>query len=175
MIPLASCEIKESLFDISATRVFFGGFDNTSLAKQVLEAHRRLSDDPNSCLFEDTVFDPEQGSVGYNFILTLKEYFKNNGLEVVEYWSQIHRPLESTSTHHHGKFDKAFVYYVKVPKGAGDIVFEIEDINRALTPQEGTMLLFPGWLKHKVSKNMGSDIRISIAGNLRFLNESKTT
>ena len=175
MIPSVSCEIKETLFDISATRVFFDGFDNIALAKQVLEAHRRLSDDPNSCLFEDTIFNPADGSVGYDFLLTLKKYFLDKGYSIAEFWSQIHRPLESTSTHHHGKYDMAFVYYVKVPKGAGDIVFEVEDINRALTPQEGTMLIFPGWLKHKVSKNMGNDIRISIAGNLRCLDESETT
>lgn len=175
MIPSASCEIKETLFDISATRVLFDGFDNVTLAKQVLEAHQRLSDDPNSCLFEDTVFNPEPGSVGDKFLWTLKKYFLDNGYFIAEFWSQIHRPLESTSTHHHGQYEKAFVYYVKVPKGAGDIVFEVEDINTALKPQEGTMLIFPGWLKHKVSKNMGSDIRISIAGNLRCLNESKTT
>lgn len=159
--------MKETLFDISIFRTSFGDFDNNTIASQVINSGKRLSDDPNSCLFEDTVFNPEQGSPGYNLIVALRDYFQDGGFDVMEYWSQIHRPLESTNTHHHGDYEMAFVYYVKVPEGSGDIVFEVEHLNKSLQPEERDLIVFPGWLKHRVSKNMSNDIRVSIAGNLK--------
>lgn len=167
MIPSVSCETKETLFDISVIRASFNGIDNVEIVRQVLEHHKRLSDDPNSCLYEDTFFNPGSGTAGHELMIMLRRHFLDNGFDIVEFWSQIHRPLESTNTHHHGQHEMAFVYYVSVPKGAGDIVFEIEHLIRPIHPKEGELLVFPGWLKHRVSKNMSDSIRISISGNLR--------
>ena len=169
MTPTVSHNIRVTVFDIFLTQAFFDGIDNAAVAAQVMESHERLYDDPNGSLFEDTMFSPQPGTVGHNLLLTLNQHFRNNGHRMVGHWSHIHRPLESTNTHDHCDFELSFAYYVKVPKGAGDIVFEIQNLNSAMKPREGELLIFPGWLKHRVSKNMGNEIRISIAGNLERL------
>ena len=167
MIPTVSDDIKVTVFDISVTRAYFDGIDNAAIAAQVMESHERLYHDPNGSLFEDTMFNPERGSVGHNLLLILDKHFKEHGYSLAGHWSHIHRPLESTNTHDHCDFDLSFAYYVQVPEGSGDIVFEIQNLNTPLKPREGELIVFPGWLKHRVSKNLGSGIRISIAGNLK--------
>jgi hypothetical protein len=157
--------IKETIFQIDVERVLFDLFDNEKLASDVLSCQTRMSTDPSSCLFEDTYFNPSD-SEGRFFLDEITSFFRGRGLTISSVWSQIHKPLESTNTHHHGDSDMAFVYYVRVPTGAGQIVFELDQLYAGIHPQESTMLIFPGWLKHKVNKNMSPDIRISISGNL---------
>jgi hypothetical protein len=120
-------------------------------------------------LFEDTVFDPKPGSHGHSLIEAISVVANNNGLKIAEKWSQIHHPRESTSLHDHAaNFNAAaFVYYVSVPPGAGDLVFQFESgFCSVVKPITGHLVLFPAWCKHKVSKNMSQDIRISVSGNL---------
>lgn len=166
MIPTVSDDANITVFDIFVTKAIFDGIDNAAIAAQVMESHERLYDDPNGSVFEDTRFEPTPGSVGHDFLKLLDHHFRNHGYTMVGHWSHIHRPLESTNTHDHCNFELSFCYYVQVPEGSGDIVFEIQNLNTPLKPKVGELLVFPGWLKHRVSKNLGSGIRISIAGNL---------
>jgi len=155
------------LFQINYKKYNLTGIDNVLLAKEVLSNQVRKSTDVTTPLYEDTVFSPEQGSQGHALLDAVDDIARQNNLQIQDWWSQIHQPLESTNTHHHGKYIAAFVYYVKVPDGAGDIVFDLEDVVvHNIKPVEGTLLLFPAWCKHRVTKNLSKEIRISISGNL---------
>lgn len=168
MIPVQINKVgEENLFPIPINYFELLGIDNVLLAEEVLRNQTRLSDDKNIPLYEDTVFGVENGEQSVRFIAAIQALAKNSGLELKTMWSQIHHPKESTSTHNHLPYKMAFVYYVAVPKGSGDLVFLLENfLTTNVTPIEGRLCVFPAWVNHRVSKNTGDDIRISISGNL---------
>ena len=133
-----------------------------------LDKDERLSDDVNTSLFEDTVWNLREE--GQKVIDQVNEAVKDIGMEAKEYWSLIHQPLESTNTHNHPESELAFVYYLKASPKAGNLVFEFENgSGYSIPPVEGDLLIFPAWCKHKVTKNLSEDIRISLAGNIRYI------
>jgi hypothetical protein len=156
------------LYEVFAEHWLVENVDNNLLATQVMAQQNRLSNDPRYALFEDTAFSPEVNTEGYKLLTELGAMFTGKGFTIQTIWSQIHRPLESTSLHNHegNGAAAAFVYYVAVPPGAGVLCFEFEGGMSSITPQVGHLYMFPAWAKHKVAKNMGSDVRISISGNL---------
>jgi len=160
------------IFQASVLRFKIDGIDRPALAGEVLSNQKRLSDNPHMSLFEDTAFDPKPDSVGAALVNEINSIAKGWGMAIHEIWSQIHHPRESTGLHNHvGPVNVgSFVYYVSVPQGAGDLIFQFEnDSYTAIKPEEGMALFFAPWVKHKVAKNMSSEIRISVAGNLTQL------
>lgn len=100
------------------------------------------------------------------------------------YWVHATPPGEVTQFHSHKPAIFSGVYYVDKPANSGDLVFV--DVNpyheyspRPLpgktdamnTPEitfqaeEGSMLIFPGWLPHKVPRNDADRRRVSISFN----------
>ena len=157
---------SETLFDIKIERFVFDDIDNQKLALEILDQQKRMSDNPDDSFYEDTIFDPEPNSEGKKAFDKFVELFKGHNYSIYQHWTHIHQPLESTSSHRHGKYPYSFVYYVKVPTGSGNLIFELDQIVSVIEPKVGNMIVFPGWLKHKVSKNIGKEIRISWSGNL---------
>jgi len=91
----------------------------------------------------------------------------------IQAWATVHNDCVSHLPHSHPNQMVSGVYYVKVPKDAGNIVFDDPRgplppfSNRIiLQPSQGDLVLFPGWLIHQVSPTKGSETRISIAFNL---------
>jgi hypothetical protein len=159
----------EMLMSALADKFAVVGIDNDLLAAEVLRSQQRLSDDPRSCLFEDTKFAPIEQGPGTQLINGIQALAQSSGLRVSEVWSQIHRPLESTGLHHHlgGANVAAFVYYVSVPEKAGYLCFEFDHgYQHSILPKQGDLYVFPAWARHKVTKNLSDDLRISISGNL---------
>ena len=132
----------------------------------------RYSDDPNNNLSEDSKLTIAEGTEVHKLIDIINLLASEKNLVTDHAWGQIHRPLESTNTHHHGISPYAWVYYVKVPPGSGDLTFWFFDkFKKSIQPKENHLVLFPGWMNHSVSKNRGNDIRISIAGNLKDIKD----
>jgi hypothetical protein len=156
-----------SLLELTARKYKINGIDNTRLAEEVLKfINDRMSDDPNSSLSEDSKLDIAPGSETEKLIKAVDEIGALKNYKTDFAWGQIHRPLESTNTHNHGITPYSWVYYVKVPPGSGDLTFWF--LNRfrySIKPEEGSLILFPGWMDHSVSKNRGDYIRISVSGN----------
>lgn len=155
--------------------------DNIKLEKEVLSNRVRRSDDPTVSPFEDTILNVAPGSETEKLINAMRDFGKSIGLGLEEYWSQIHEYMESTDLHYHGDNKNqillSWVYYVKTPKDSGDLVFILDDKDyRAPTyvhkPEQGTFIVFPSWIRHKVTKNLSKDYRISIAGDFS-INGSK--
>ena len=93
---------------------------------------------------------------------------------------------------HMVKTEWSFVYYVKVPKKSGNLVLvdpRVRRLNSVVngfienhdnpfthdifiaTPEEGLLILFPGWLEHYVQYNSSKQPRISISGNVEMGNK----
>jgi hypothetical protein len=157
-----------TLLELTARQYALTGIDNALLAGEVLEnIDIRKSQDNNSGLSEDSIFEPVAGSQGHKLIELVNTIAAEKKLITKSQWGQIHRPLESTNTHHHGDSPFAWVYYVQAPLGSGDLTFWFLDRFRySIKPVVGNLIIFPGWMNHSVSKNRGQYIRISVSGNL---------
>ena len=103
-------------------------------------------------------------------------------------WCNIHSPNEFSQIHHHGNSLISGVYYPIFPKNSGNISFhktvfpptnlfpqsimiefdEHNNLNAGMyyvEIQEGTIVLFPSHLDHKVQENKSNEKRYSIAFN----------
>ena len=107
-----------------------------------------------------------------------QEFSSATGIEIehVEHWVHVHHENMSTDTHNHFPYDVSAVYYVSVPEGSGPIVF-LPSCNKyhpqrvPFTPKEGTFLMFPGILDHRVNRHQSKEPRISISFNFKINNQ----
>lgn len=96
-------------------------------------------------------------------------------------WLTMNWKNHYSHAHHHGDADLSGVFYVKTNGKDGELIFE--NPNRLSTtsyllntwqetchyvPQEGRLILFPGWLIHRVEKNKTDNERISFSFNVMF-------
>ena len=102
-------------------------------------------------------------------------------------WCNIHGPNEQSQIHYHANSLLSGVYYPIFPKDSGNISFhrnisnynifndiikfEYEEYNNITAEQyvidlkEGTIVIFPSHVEHKVQKNNSNENRYSIAFN----------
>tara|TARA_A100000164_G_scaffold343007_1_gene340953 strand:+ start:13880 stop:14500 length:621 start_codon:yes stop_codon:yes gene_type:complete len=112
------------------------------------------------------------------------------------YWLNINPTGAYNTKHNHPNSDLAGVLWLKIPKDSGDIIFispkdftsfiEIfsytDEFKRQTNnyhtynflPKEGTMLMFPSHLQHKVEENKSNDDRISVSFNIKIRHEQFT-
>ena len=109
---------------------------------------------------------------------------REHQLALGNFWVHATPPGEVTQSHSHKPAVLSGVYYVDKPENSGDLVFvdvnqfhdydpkslpgEIDPISTpqvALEAGEGTMIVFPSWLPHKVPKNLSERNRVSISFN----------
>lgn len=96
-------------------------------------------------------------------------------------WIALFKPGNYGHVHDHGITDISGVYYHKTNGKDGNIYFESPNSNLVSSvpfnhlshpitydPEEGGLLLFPGWLKHGIKKNTTDETRISLSFNLYF-------
>tara|TARA_B100001250_G_scaffold388261_1_gene386372 strand:+ start:156 stop:740 length:585 start_codon:yes stop_codon:yes gene_type:complete len=96
-------------------------------------------------------------------------------------WIALFKPGHYGHLHDHGITDISGVYYYKTNGKDGNIFFEspnnnlvssipFNHLSHSVTydPQEGVLLLFPGWLKHGINKNKTDETRISLSFNIYF-------
>ena len=115
----------------------------------------------------------------------LKQYCKELGFSMRPYdftsWFIMMRNGDYAHFHDHAPSDLSGVLYYKTNSADGDIHFNAPhpffkmskcfskyDQSWKHTPQEGKILLFPGWLQHGVATNMTDNIRIAISFNITF-------
>jgi len=161
-IPLLTLELeKYKISDI----------DNNLLKSEILQQQIRYHPDPSMSLFEDTIFEPKPNSEGEKLMSYIKVLGKERNLEIENYWTHVHKPLESCNTHNHHTSALSFCYYVNVPitmPYSGILSFDFGDGGTTnLFPQQGDLFLFPAWINHRVSKNLSNNLRISLAGNFK--------
>lgn len=105
----------------------------------------------------------------------------------VDAWANVSGPGAFNMPHVHGGTYWAAVYYVRVGDGeGGELVLHDPrmpglrmhapgvrfknmgpEVRAEIKPEEGLLVLFPGWLSHSVEPWQGSGERISVAMNIR--------
>ena len=115
----------------------------------------------------------------------LEEYCDELGFKMPSYrclsWFSKFEKGNYAHIHHHGHHDISGVYYYKTNGEDGKIFFETPNpfLDTQLCyrsygetwehkPQEGKILLFPGWLRHGVQTNETDNTRISLSFNIYF-------
>ena len=137
----------------------------------------------------------DQDSIQFKFALELQKYIlktftnlgwktENQNIRIREMWAIINKKDDFNVVHTHPNSLLSAAYYVKAPNNCGR--FQIEDLNivkrhasplianqnelnmnvAGLEVTEGDLLIFPGYLPHKVSRNETDDDRIVISFNV---------
>ena len=107
-------------------------------------------------------------------------------IEITECWANQYAPGASHRAHSHPNNYLSAVYYVRAWPGADSINFHdprsqtgvirppVTELTAANTDQvvvqvkNGTLLVFPAYLRHSIDANAGSQIRVSVSFNLMF-------
>ena len=107
--------------------------------------------------------------------------FKNTlDLSIYEIWVNLSHQGSYQEVHNHTPALFSGVLYIETDKNSGDICFlnplKIEgslmgdqnllNYKQTITPQNGLLLLFPGWLSHSVFINESNNKRISVSFNI---------
>jgi uncharacterized protein (TIGR02466 family) len=112
-----------------------------------------------------------------------------SNLDVGNIWFNINGYKDYNTIHNHPGSIISGVYYVNTFENCGDLVFwndfplqyywnDVQNYNSnnscmwKFKPVEGTLYLFPSWLRHEVKPNMNkNEKRISISFNCAYLNK----
>ena len=129
----------------------------------------------------------DQNSIQFKFAVELQKYIfdtfqkfgwetgKNN-IRITQMWAIINKKDDFNVVHTHPNAYLSAAYYVKAPKECGN--FQVENLNIAkrhyypvianknefnsqvlgIEVKEGDLLIFPGYLPHKVAKNNSSGL-----------------
>lgn len=110
---------------------------------------------------------------------------------ILNMWINVNGPGDSNSLHNHPGSDFSGIFWLKAPENSGKVYFNNphdftqnadiqtvrEEYKDALnihpsyfcTPEEGSFLVFPSSLMHKVDQNKSKENRISVACNIRIM------
>ena len=101
--------------------------------------------------------------------------------QITQSWITKSHHKEYAHVHNHGSSDMSGVYYFDTIGDDGDIFFPYPHntptttvylqhlLNElAIRPENGKIILFPGWLKHGVRTNGTQHERISLSFNIKF-------
>ena len=165
------------------------------LEKEKIEPSREMTNQggwqSNDDLHKDKRFSEILESIRKYF---QQIYIQNNYKEGVKVmvgnmWANVNRYKDYNSTHIHEGSDWSFVYYVKVPKDSGNLIFIDTRIRRMrdqsdrfiksfdnpfthsmylVHPLEGGFVIFPAYLEHYVKRNTTDNPRISVSGNINL-------
>ena len=117
-------------------------------------------------------------------------FWSNEKIWVIDnMWFNLYPPGATNESHYHINSFMSGVFFVKSPQKSGSLIFERDkkedyiiksflgqDCNSSYScstweyeSKENLLLIFPGWINHRVSKNLSSHDRISISFNTRLV------
>ncbi len=165
-----------------STDIYNGGFELTEDLKESLDKAEYKEFNPNvgkthmisSCVLSNKT-KKELDKHIIQYCIDLKYPLKK--WEIYESWFTKLRPNDYAYVHDHGDADISGVYYCKTSGSDGKIFFAsplpsgklyANNQRFTITPMNGGLLLFPGWLKHGVTRNESNNDRISLSFNIRI-------
>jgi uncharacterized protein (TIGR02466 family) len=118
------------------------------------------------------------------FEKVFKEYYVNKNFlnhelayDLANCWFNVNYPGSYNVVHNHPGASLAAVYYLKVPKKSGNLIFRnprsfcdyylVDSLSYEIEPKEGELIFFPASLDHEVQENLSKETRISIAFNFK--------
>ncbi len=108
-------------------------------------------------------------------------YHPNIKPYIQEMWATISRKAGYVPSHFHGPTPITAVYYLDKTEGSGDLIiqhpleallgsqpinFPFDEFEQRMKIQQGDLIMFPGYIRHKTERNVSDDIRISIGMNI---------
>lgn len=144
-----------------------------------------LSFDLNQSIFANL-----NQTIQQHFLTYIKSIPLSNQFQISSMWANVNGYKDYNLIHTHGGSVISGVYYLKTPKESGNLFFInpaseaieylwehcIEEYTQQNSPrwtiqvEEGTLVLFPSWLKHGVEPNLNKkEDRISIAFNISLI------
>ena len=79
-------------------------------------------------------------------------------------WGAVYKKGNHTVSHDHWPAIWSWTYYVNVTSECAPLVFTNTDYK--VQPYNGLLVMFPGWVKHKVPPQESDHERVMVAGNL---------
>ena len=79
-------------------------------------------------------------------------------------WGAVYKKGDYTISHDHWPAIWSWTYYVNVTSQCSPLVFTNTDYK--VQPVNGLLVIFPGWVKHKVLPQENDHERVMVAGNL---------
>ena len=181
----------------SETRVTFNE-DFTNWILSVKEKEKSVRKSNRGGWHSKTFEMSDKKSTQFKFALETQKYIlktfkilgwktENQNIRIREMWAIINKKDNFNVVHTHPNSLLSAAYYVKAPKNCGR--FQFEDLNIAkrhssptianknelnmtvggLEISEGDLLIFPGYLPHKVAENEADEDRIVISFNVDIL------
>ena len=175
--------------------------DTKKLNKQLIQTCKEVRKENKSVKYSNEGYQsPKLNLNDYPIFLELYQKLKENVLlnlsvyDLVEAnidftlpWVNINKPGDFNWPHKHLNSHFSAIYYLKVPKKSGDIVF-LNPFNKENTfylkkfnnynshnssvfkhtPQESTFIMFPSNIEHAVERNESKQERISIAFDINL-------
>ena len=84
-----------------------------------------------------------------------------------EFWANVYERGDSANVHNHWpKATFGFVYFLKSKWYYSSLVFGDK---KKVFPKEGRFVIFPSYLNHHVSKHRYREQRITLSGNIKFV------
>ena len=83
---------------------------------------------------------------------------------ITSLWGAIYHTGDYANTHNHFASSFSFCYYLKMNDPPAPLQFR--SIDYSITPTEGMLIIFPGWMNHEVPEITTTDERIVLAGNI---------
>lgn len=153
--------------------------DSASCNLQLGEAFERLASSPEthrSHLFNDryeNIYPPRKQLPEIEPLIRTVEdaarrILHRDGPLRTGFWFNRMNPGDVTTLHRHDDDDELLsaVYYLSVPSNSGRLLFHKGDSTLVLTPDAGTLLMFPPDLPHEVEQHRGEGTRLSVAFNI---------
>ena len=108
------------------------------------------------------------------------EFKMKNHSHIQESWFNVHANTGTTLEHYHNNINFVITSYIKLPKNSGYIEFrdplEYHWSNTPIIPEQklwtevkcktNDVLIFPGWLRHRVQENKSNEERIVLTYNI---------
>ena len=89
-------------------------------------------------------------------------------LKYENFWANVYKKGDYAQSHSHKPSAFSFAYFVKSKWYYPPLVFP--DSGKRIRPKEGTFVIFPSYLKHRVPRHRYNDTRITLSGNLEIPN-----
>lgn len=116
---------------------------------------------------ESKLFDP----LIHNIVLFLNKFIfgeqnKDCYCDVRDCWGIVYKEGHYTDPHNHLNSDYSFVYYLECNDESSPLVFPDGDFH--INPKNDMLVIFPSITYHFVPKQLNSEDRIVLAGNVDF-------
>ena len=168
--------MNTNLKTLFAVQIMEGNVDADfdKLAELLIDNYsKKFTNDPGSSRVEDS-YCPRTPIVNDILSKISDDFYNTTKQRVVveDCWGHIHEKNMSTKLHNHIDSFVSGVVYIKVPKGAGSIVFAprvrgAPETDVMMPAVKGKYYIFPNYLEHYVTRNNSEEMRVSLSFNFK--------